>query len=1164
MRIIFQQLIKIKSLIIPYEYNYINESYLGVIKRNNYRKIKKNLYSWNNSYSNLLAFYQNEKIINKKKLKQNKIIVKLKYKISNFLSQDLSRKLLVPVLDSNYYMPNFREYDIKKLYQKKEDNSSENEIIYNIDLKEFSPKGDIILPKIIDQNYIIDEVCYIQTTHHIRGKIFMSKNPSIKKIFFSTNKTNNLLSKEESKKYDDYDSINNSCFGSIFRNNSNVKDAEIFLGINYNEIDFIFLRKYCFRNNSIEIYSNNHKSYYFKFEDDKKRNSFLDNIINKINKIILKKNIFKPMKGIDENNKTIIIGYFRDEDNNREYSNIININNLWKQNKISTLEYLMWINVYGNRSFRDIAQYPVFPWLLSNYESNNFENLIKEGHIRDLRLPMGMQSFDEKSKNRQEGYIEVYKMMVMDLYDENIIKLKKKEEDVNEEIPNQDNKNKRYFSKCGETDINLDLKLSMKFQSAKFNLDDLDSKSDNNENKAIVIINPVNNIIMNEIENEEIPKIVDYPFNIDKLYTNLNIEYEKIPYFYGSHFSNAAYVSHFLSRLFPYSLTMIEIQGTDFDCPERLFLNIQNSLYSSLTEKSDVREMIPELYTIPELFLNINNLNFGRIQITEETKGEEIEENKNNINTKINLEEDNTVQVEDVKLPSWCTGNPFLFIEKNRMLFESHNLNINPWIDLMFGYLQRGPKAQNIGNIYLPYVYDGVINQRVKPEDILKDREENEFKMRLFEMGVHPTKVFEKKCKTNKIKINNQIISISIKDKETNNILHELNPKSKINKIVYLSTNDSSPEELIIIDKIFMEYKLMVQGNKENNSFIFKDNVTTKDLTIQKIIEKNIEYKLIVRQIFKGKLYLMTGLFDGKLYIIKNINKTLMKKNEKEYYIINNKINQQFDKSAITCLEIDKNEKYIIYGTQKGSLVIYSLSYFHFKEGNNFIQIIKLFSSHPGYSINSLCINSDLHLFADCAHDGYAHIYSLPKCKLIHSIYIDSFSLDYVFLSAQPLAAIVLYSNKTYNFKCFSINGYELIQYNRNDDLDLIKKKTNIEIEIKEDGMISPKIITDSQFNDYLLYLFNKQFVLINKFPSMDNIVLISPFSSINEEQLSLVTISNDLRYIYIYEENNSKIYMLHHQNSQNNNFLHIHKDNKEKKEKEDKNDDDNNRKKTG
>ena len=65
-------------------------------------------------------------------------------------------------------------------------------------------------------------------------------------------------------------------------------------------------------------------------------------------------------------------------------------------------------------------------------------------------------------------------------------------------------------------------------------------------------------------------------------------------------------------------------------------------------------------------------------------------------------------------------------------------------------------------------------------------------------------------------------------------------------------------------------------------------------------------------------------------------------------------------------------------------------------------------------------------------------------------------------------------------------------------------------------------IITDSQFNDYLLYILNKKYVLIKKFPSMENIALIDP-SLIKGEQLTNITISSDLKYIYIYEEKRTK-----------------------------------------
>ena len=73
---------------------------------------------------------------------------------------------------------------------------------------------------------------------------------------------------------EEYDSVHSTCFDSIFRNNKNIKDSDTYLFFDFNDINFIFLRKYCFRNNSLELYLSNHRSYYFKFFDTKKETNF--------------------------------------------------------------------------------------------------------------------------------------------------------------------------------------------------------------------------------------------------------------------------------------------------------------------------------------------------------------------------------------------------------------------------------------------------------------------------------------------------------------------------------------------------------------------------------------------------------------------------------------------------------------------------------------------------------------------------------------------------------------------------------------------------------------------------------------------------------------------------------------------------------------------------
>lgn len=41
--------------------------------------------------------------------------------------------------------------------------------------------------------------------------------------------------------------------------------------------------------------------------------------------------------------------------------------NKWINGEISNYEYLMYLNSAANRSFNDLSQYPIFPWILAEY-----------------------------------------------------------------------------------------------------------------------------------------------------------------------------------------------------------------------------------------------------------------------------------------------------------------------------------------------------------------------------------------------------------------------------------------------------------------------------------------------------------------------------------------------------------------------------------------------------------------------------------------------------------------------------------------------------------------------------------------------------------------------------------------------------------------------------
>lgn len=55
----------------------------------------------------------------------------------------------------------------------------------------------------------------------------------------------------------------------------------------------------------------------------------------------------------------------------------------WRERKISNFEYLMEVNILSGRTFNDIAQYPVFPWIIADYESDELD-LSNPKSFRDL------------------------------------------------------------------------------------------------------------------------------------------------------------------------------------------------------------------------------------------------------------------------------------------------------------------------------------------------------------------------------------------------------------------------------------------------------------------------------------------------------------------------------------------------------------------------------------------------------------------------------------------------------------------------------------------------------------------------------------------------------------------------------------------------------------
>ena len=65
-----------------------------------------------------------------------------------------------------------------------------------------------------------------------------------------------------------------------------------------------------------------------------------------------------------------------------------NMTQKWQRREISNFEYLMFLNTIAGRTYNDLNQYPIFPWVLTNYEDIEID-LGSANNYRDLSRPIG-------------------------------------------------------------------------------------------------------------------------------------------------------------------------------------------------------------------------------------------------------------------------------------------------------------------------------------------------------------------------------------------------------------------------------------------------------------------------------------------------------------------------------------------------------------------------------------------------------------------------------------------------------------------------------------------------------------------------------------------------------------------------------------------------------
>eukprot|EP00644_Phytophthora_capsici_P002849 jgi/Phyca11/124874/e_gw1.55.76.1 len=143
----------------------------------------------------------------------------------------------------------------------------------------------------------------------------------------------------------------------------------------YTSIDQVYKRRYLLQQIGLEIYLRNGDSFFFSFRSQQERDDF-----------------YALMVGQPELQRC----------RRKDLQYMVR---KWQRRELSNFEYLQFLNHASGRTRNDLTQYPVFPWILSDYTSSEL-NLGDPKVYRDLTKPIGALN-----EERLEYFKARYEMM---------------------------------------------------------------------------------------------------------------------------------------------------------------------------------------------------------------------------------------------------------------------------------------------------------------------------------------------------------------------------------------------------------------------------------------------------------------------------------------------------------------------------------------------------------------------------------------------------------------------------------------------------------------------------------------------------------------------------------------------------------------------------------
>ena len=201
------------------------------------------------------------------------------------------------------------------------------------------------------------------------------------------------------------------------------------------------------------------------------------------------------------------------------------------------------------------------------------------------------------------------------------------------------------------------------------------------------------------VRNFDIPMSVQNPEAKERFLKMPNDQEENQNRWHSNHYSTSAYICYYLMRINPFTESMIKFQSNNFDVPERQFSDMKQTLILCENNNNN-REPVPELYTIPEAYINLNYNDFG-------------------VQTLNKLG-----RIHNVKFSPYASNAyEFIYNFKYRLNNnEETNTNINMWFDFIFGinqYSKDNLYGEGLRN-FNKYCYGQNINIKKLKENLRK------------------------------------------------------------------------------------------------------------------------------------------------------------------------------------------------------------------------------------------------------------------------------------------------------------------------------------------------------------------------------------------------------------------------------------------------------------